>query len=84
MRTDKPVTNARYTELPLKMVIVGDFDGYYSFLLDMERLSRITRIPEMKLEKLRKGEDGQMEAAFTLSIFFEPKAQEEATPAKEA
>ena len=84
VRTDKPVTNARYTELPLKMVIVGDFDGYYSFLLDMERLSRITRIPEMKLEKLRKGEDGQMEAAFTLSIFFEPKAQEEATPAKEA
>ncbi len=53
------------------MVISGDFPGFYAFMLDLERLSRITRVPEMKLEKLRNGKDGQMEAAFTLSIFFE-------------
>ena len=72
VRADKPIKAARYSELPLKMVIMGDFDGFYAFLLDLEKLSRITRIPDMKLEKVKKGEDGQMEATFTLSIFFEP------------
>jgi type IV pilus assembly protein PilO len=73
VRADKPIKSARYSELPLKMVIVGDFEGYYSFLLDMERLSRITRVPDMTLIKARNGEEGQMEATFTLSIFFEPQ-----------
>ena len=77
VRTDKPIQAARYSELPLEMVIVGDFDGYYSFLLDLERLSRITRIPRMDLTKFRQGEDGQMEATFTLSIFFEPRNDSE-------
>ena len=76
VHTEKPIEAERYFELPLKMVIVGDFDGFYSFLLDLERLSRITRIPEMSLEKLKRGEDGQMEATFTLSIFFEPHEPE--------
>lgn len=73
VRADKPIKAARYSELPLKMVIAGDFDGFYAFLLDLEKLSRITRVPDMKLDKLKKGEDGQMEASFTLSIFFEPQ-----------
>lgn len=73
VRTDKPIRNHRYTELPIKMVIIGNFDGFYGFLLDLEKLSRITRIPEMKLKR-SKNEDGQMEAVFTLSIFFEPDA----------
>lgn len=86
VRADKTTKSARYTELPLKMVIAGDFDGFYSFLLDLERLSRITRIPQMQLvrmniERLRQQaraakepenfRDGAMEATFTLSIFFE-------------
>lgn len=74
VRADKPIKAARYSELPLKMIIVGDFDGFYAFLLDLEKHSRITRVPEMKLEKLKKGGDGQMEATFTLSIFFEPQS----------
>ncbi len=73
IRTEKLVHSELYTELPLKMVIVGNFDGYYSFLLDLEKEKRITRVPEMKLLKLRKSEEGLMEATFTLSIFFEPK-----------
>lgn len=71
VRTDKPIKSDRYTELPIKMIIVGDFDGFYEFMLDVERMSRITRIPEMKLKKLATAE-GEMEATFTLSIFFEP------------
>jgi len=70
IRTDKPVMAAMHNELPIKMEILGDFDGYYSFLLDLERLSRITRIPDMKLKKLTDTE-GHMKASFTLSIFFE-------------
>lgn len=70
VKAEKTVKSARYSELPLKMKVHGDFNGYYSLLLDIERLSRITRVPQMKLVKSRDAE-GQMEAEFTLSIFFE-------------
>lgn len=73
VRTDRPVRSSRYSELPLRMVIQGDFDGFYSFLLDLEQLSRITRIPNMKLTRRSREGEGQMEAVFTLSIFFEPR-----------
>ena len=73
IRTEKPIRKQRYTELPIKMVILGDFDGYYAFMLELEKMSRITRIPEMKLSR-HKQSDGQMEAIFTLSIFFEPES----------
>lgn len=71
IRTDKPVAAAQYSELPIKMTIVGDFDGFYSFMLDLERLSRITRTPKMSLKKAD-GEEGQMQADLVLSIFFDP------------
>jgi type IV pilus assembly protein PilO len=70
IRPDKVVSNAQYSELPIRMVIAGDFDGYYSFLLDMEKLRRITRIPEMKLKKTP-NDEGQMEADMVLNIYFE-------------
>jgi len=74
VRTGKPVRSVMYNELPIKMEIIGDFDGFYAFLLDLERLDRITRVPDVKLEKLRDTE-GHMQASFTLSIFFEPIAK---------
>ena len=73
VKADKPIKSSRYTEQPLKIEIVGDFNGFYSFLLDMEKLSRLTRIPEMKLKK-EQSTEGYMTASFTLSIFFEPQA----------
>lgn len=73
VRTDKSIKNALYSELPIRMEIIGNFDGFYSFLLDLEKLSRITRIPELSLEKMRDTE-GNMTATFTLSIFFEPQS----------
>ncbi|MFA7238310.1 MAG: type 4a pilus biogenesis protein PilO [Phycisphaeraceae bacterium] len=72
VRTDKSIQNTLYSELPIKMEILGDFDGFYSFLLDLEKLSRITRIPDLTLKKMRDTE-GHMTATFTLSIFFEPR-----------
>ncbi len=72
VRTDKTITTAQYAEMPIKMVILGNFDGFYSFLLDLERLRRITRMPKMKLKKLTT-EEGSMEAEVVLSIYFDPR-----------
>jgi type IV pilus assembly protein PilO len=72
VRTDKIVPAAHYAELPIKMQISGDFDGFYSFLIDLERLPRVTQIPTMRLEKQDDSdEQGKMTAEMVLSIFFE-------------
>ena len=73
VRTDKPVAAAQYSELPIRMIIVGDFDGFYSFLLALERLKRITRMSQMQLKK-NETDEGQMQAQLTLSIFFDPQS----------
>lgn len=62
---------ARYSEQPIQMEIFGDFDAYYEFLLDVERMPRITKIMEMNLEDKEKSNNGLMNASFTLSIFFD-------------
>lgn len=72
IRTDEPVKNAHYAELPLRMTIDGDFDGLYSFLLDLEKLQRITRLPHAQIEKVSK-EEGRITAELVLSIFYEPR-----------
>lgn len=76
VRTDKPIRQAQYTELPIKMLIFGNFDGFYSFLLELEKLPRITQLPKMRLRKFE-SEQGEMQAEVVLSIFFEPAS---ATP----
>lgn len=70
VQTDKPVTTASYAELPIRMTISGDFDGFYNFMLALEKLPRITRMPKMKLIKERDAE-GHMGAEMVLSIFFD-------------
>lgn len=73
VRTDKPLPSNQYSELPIQMEIVGDFDGFYSFLLELEKLPRITQLPKMKLTKLADKDlaQGQMRAEIVLSVFFE-------------
>jgi type IV pilus assembly protein PilO len=70
VQTDKPVTTASYAELPIRMTINGDFDGFYEFMLALEKLPRITRMPKMKLSKERNAE-GHMVAEMVMSIFFD-------------
>ena len=65
----KPEPFAAYSEQPIKMEVYGDFNAFYQFLLDVEKMPRITKIKQMKLEKSKQN-DGVMEASFTLSIFF--------------
>ena len=70
IRTLKRTENSGYIEQPLKMELHGDFNSYYSFLLDLEKLDRITKIRELSLKKKIKRE-GQIEATFVISIFFQ-------------
>lgn len=70
VKSEKPVQAAAYMEQPLTMEVSGPFEGFYSFLLDLERLDRITRMPDLKVKRADK-EDGKIEATFTLSIYFE-------------
>jgi len=67
----KSQRGSNFSEQPIQLSLSGDFNGYYSFLLQLEKLPRLTRITEMKLEKISE-RDGEMTAQMTLNIFFEP------------
>ncbi len=73
IRTLKSEKTASFSEQPIQLSLAGDFTGFYSFLLQLEKLPRLTRINEMRLEKIS-DRDGEMSAQLTLSIFFEPDA----------
>jgi Tfp pilus assembly protein PilO len=62
--------NSGYVEQPIKMEFVGTFSSFYSFLLELEKLPRITKIRELKI---RKQKEGQISTNFVVSIFFEGK-----------
>ena len=62
--------NRGYVEQPLKMELHGNFNSYYAFLLELEKLDRITKIRELSLKKKNKSEV-QTEATFIVSIFFQ-------------
>ncbi|MHC4415099.1 MAG: type IV pilus inner membrane component PilO [Planctomycetota bacterium] len=82
VKSEKPVPAAMYMEQPLTVIMEGEFEGFYQFLLELENLPRITRIHEMNLERYSAGgrrgaaetPRGQMKADFTLSIYFEPRS----------
>lgn len=73
IRTLKNEENRGYIEQPLEMELHGNFNSYYAFLLELEKLDRITKIRELKLRKKSKSE-GQTEARFVMSIFFQDAA----------
>jgi len=74
VKTLKSERGPNYSEQPIQMSLQGDFNGFYSFLLALEKLPRITRINQMTLQKVN-DRDGEMTAQLTLSIFFEPDTQ---------
>jgi type IV pilus assembly protein PilO len=70
IRTLMKKDNSGYVEQPLKMQLEGNFSSFYSYLLELEKLPRIMKVRELKLEK-QKGGEGQIAADFIVSIFFQ-------------
>jgi len=72
IRTLKKKDNSGYVEQPLKMELVGNFNSFYSFLLELEKLPRIMKIRELELKKQTKTkQEGQITIDFIVSIFFQ-------------
>ncbi|MEM1098687.1 MAG: type 4a pilus biogenesis protein PilO [Planctomycetota bacterium] len=67
---DKTIKAAEYEEMPIKIEIEGDFDGYYNLIKRIEDLPRITRMSEMKVKKTNNEANGEVRTELRLSIFF--------------
>ena len=63
--------DSHYSEQPIKLSLVGNFEGLYASQLEIERMDRITRTTKLDISKID-DRDGQTEAELTLTIFFEP------------
>ena len=72
IRTHKNKDNNGYIEQPIEMELDGNFNSYYAFLLELEKLDRITKLRELSLKKTER--EGQTEAVFVMSIFFQNAA----------
>jgi type IV pilus assembly protein PilO len=72
IRTLQTKDNSGYVEQPLKMELEGNFNSFYSFLLELENLPRIMKIREIELNKQKQSE-GLVTADFIVSIFFQHK-----------
>ncbi|MEN1706460.1 MAG: type 4a pilus biogenesis protein PilO, partial [Planctomycetota bacterium] len=70
MVSQPPVRGTLYMEQPIEMTLSGDFKGFYEFLLALEQMPRITRMPGMQIER-SKDVDGHLQAEFILNIYFE-------------
>jgi type IV pilus assembly protein PilO len=74
IRTLEKKNNSGYIEQPLNMQLEGNFNSFYSFLLEIEKLPRIMKIRELNLEK-RTNDEGQVTSDFIVSIFFQNKTE---------
>jgi type IV pilus assembly protein PilO len=71
IKTPKDKRTASYGEQEMEMSLSGNFKGFYNYLLQVEKLPRLTRVKKMNLTKIT-DRDGEMQAELTLSIYFEP------------
>ena len=70
IRTMPRKNNSGYIEQPMRMQLQGNFNAFYSFLLEMEKLPRIMKIRKLELKKINNAE-GDVSADCILSIFFQ-------------
>jgi type IV pilus assembly protein PilO len=64
--------NSGYVEQPLCMKLEGDFNAFYSFLLELEKLPRIMKVRKLNLDK-KAALEGLVAADCIVSIFFQNK-----------
>jgi type IV pilus assembly protein PilO len=74
MKSSRPVQSALYMEQPIEIEVSGSFVGFFTFLSDIEKLPRITRVHDLKVTGQSK-EGEELKAEFTLSIYFQDDKQ---------
>ena len=70
IRTEKSERMPRYSVQPVRLALEGRFEGFYEFLLGLERLPRITKVREMQIQK-SPTQEGAVRADLVVDIFFE-------------
>jgi Tfp pilus assembly protein PilO len=70
-----------FREQTVELNLAGEFTGFYEFMLKLEQLPRLTRVSKMNLTKIT-DKDGEMQAALTMSIFFEPETESAVSSAR--
>lgn len=71
VKTPRSQKMSGYSEQTLELNLAGDFKGFYEFMLQLEKLPRLTKVTKMNLTKIT-DKDGEMQASMTMSIYFEP------------
>lgn len=70
IKSNKALAAGLYMEQPLEMETDGTFIGFHSFLAQVEKLPRVTRIHNLRLQG-ETVEGAEVSATFTLSIYFQ-------------
>jgi Tfp pilus assembly protein PilO len=70
IRCTAPESQARYNSQPITLTVEGSFEGFYEFLVGLERLPRLTKVRQMQISKLPMKE-GVVQAELLMDIFFE-------------
>jgi len=70
-----------YSEQTVELNLSGEFTGFYTFMLKLEQLPRLTRVTKMNLTKIV-DKDGEMQATIVMSVFFEPETEGQVTAAQ--
>jgi Tfp pilus assembly protein PilO len=70
IRCAAPEAQARYNSQPITLTLDGPFEGFYDFLVSLERLPRLTKIRQMQITKTPMKE-GIVQAELLMDIFFE-------------
>lgn len=72
VKTDQTREAGTAQEQPIELELTGDFDGFYKFLTEIEKLPRITRLTDMNITRVEdRDRDGVMKGSFKLSIFYQ-------------
>jgi Tfp pilus assembly protein PilO len=73
IKTGKPLPAGLYQEQPLEMETSGSFLGFRTFMTQVEKMERVTRIHDLKLTQQAQspGATAEIKATFTLSIYFQ-------------
>ncbi|MCH2136030.1 MAG: type 4a pilus biogenesis protein PilO [Phycisphaerales bacterium] len=78
VKTTSPESAGLYMEQPLDVEMSGSFEGFYRFLLELERMPRLTRVSDLTLKEATRSVSasssdapaGSVSARFTLRICF--------------